>query len=85
MWLSRFSVESFSPQSAGTFRMGKLLCCFPEKFRQRKRSWKRGGGGGGVYHVSRRKIFCPKVPKKFVGEQFFAVFQKISGSEKDYG
>ena len=31
------------------------------------------------------KFFCLTVPKKFVGEAFCAVFQKISGSEKVYG
>ena len=31
------------------------------------------------------EIFCLTVPKKFVGEPFCAVFQKISGSEKLYG
>ena len=30
------------------------------------------------------KIFCPTVPKSFVGEPFCAVFQKIFGSEKFY-
>ena len=29
--------------------------------------------------------FCPAVPKKFVGEPFYAEFQKISSSEKVYG
>ena len=29
--------------------------------------------------------FCLTVPKKFVGELFWAVFQKISGSENVYG
>ena len=28
---------------------------------------------------------CLTVPKKFVGEQFCAVFEKNSGSEKLYG
>ena len=32
-----------------------------------------------------RKIFCLRVPKNLVGENICAVFQKISGSEKDYG
>ena len=30
-------------------------------------------------------IFCPTVPKTFVEETFYAVFQKISGSQKVYG
>ena len=31
------------------------------------------------------KVFCLTVPKHFVEEPFYAVFQKISGSEKFYG
>ena len=31
------------------------------------------------------KFFCLTVPKKFAGEAFCNVFQKISGKEKDYG
>ena len=33
MGLSRISVESFSPQSTGSFRSGNLLCCVSESFR----------------------------------------------------
>ena len=44
MGVSRFSVESFSPQSAGNFRRGTALCCVSVNFRQRKRFWMRGGG-----------------------------------------
>ena len=32
-----------------------------------------------------RKIFCLRVPKNLVAEIICAVFQKNSGSEKDYG
>ena len=45
---------------------------------------KRGGGGKECHYIL-SKIFCPTVPKKFVGEPFCAVFQKISGSQKVYG
>ena len=31
------------------------------------------------------KVFCLTVPKKTVEDHFCAVFQKISGSERDYG
>ena len=31
------------------------------------------------------EFFCLTVPKTFVGKPFYAVFQKISGSEKVYG
>ncbi len=38
--------------------------------------------GGGVYQDIPSKIFCLRLPKKFIGEPFCAVFQKTSGSEK---
>ena len=41
-------------------------------------------GGEGLKNFC-RKIFCLRVPKNLVGENICAVFQKISGSEKDYG
>ena len=31
------------------------------------------------------ETFCLTVPKNFVGKPFCAVFQEISGSQKDYG
>ena len=46
---------------------------------------KRGGGGGEEYQNFLLKIFRLTVPKKFVGESFCAMFQKISGSQKVYG
>ena len=59
------------------FRRGTLLCfrkiLVPKNVRD-----KRGGG----YHDFLSKLFCLTVPKKFVGEPFYAVFQKISGIEK---
>ena len=39
----------------------------------------------GALKIFRRTFFCLRVPKKSVGEHFCAVFQKTSGSEKDYG
>ena len=50
----------------------------------------RGWGGGGEGRVEEyqdfpSKIFCPTVSKKFVGEPFYAVCQKTSGSQKIYG
>ena len=39
----------------------------------------------GVIQIFRRKFFCLRVPKSFAAENFCAVFQKISGSEKLYG
>ena len=35
--------------------------------------------------IFRRKIFCLTVPKRFLEEPIYAVFQKISGGEKVYG
>ena len=43
--------------------------------------WIKAGG----YQDSPSKNFCLKVPKNFIGGPFCAVFQKISGSEKNYG
>ena len=39
----------------------------------------------GAFKIFRRTNFCLRVPNNSVGEHFCAVFQKISGSEKDYG
>ncbi len=35
-----------------------------------------------MYQDFPSKIFCLRMPKKFIGEPFCAVFQKTSGSEK---
>ena len=39
----------------------------------------------GLCHDFPSKFFCLIVPKHFVEEPFYAVFQKISGGEKVYG
>ena len=39
----------------------------------------------GLCHDFPSKIFCLTVPKHFVEEPFYAVFQKTSASEKIYG
>ena len=39
----------------------------------------------GKYQDFPAKIFCLTVPKLFVEEPFYAVFQKISADEKVYG
>ena len=39
----------------------------------------------GAFKIFRRRFFCLRVSKKSVGQHFCAVFQKICGSEKDYG
>ena len=48
--------------------------------------WTRGwGGGGGECQDFPSKFFFLTVPKFFVEEPFYAVFQKIAGNEKIYG
>ena len=42
-------------------------------------------GGGSYYQDSLSKTFCLRVTKTFVEEPFFAVFQKVSKSEKVCG
>ena len=37
------------------------------------------------YQVFLSETFCLTVPKKFVGEHLFPVFEKNPGSEKLYG
>ena len=77
----RFSVKNYLSHNAEFFRKGTLLCCVSEKFRQRKRSWTRKR----AIKIFRRKFFCLTVPKKSVGQHFFAVFEETSGSEELYG
>ena len=57
------------------------MLCFRKLPVSKKNMHKRGRG----LKVDCRKIFCLRVPKNLVGENICAVFQKISGSEKDYG
>ena len=78
---SRFSVENFLSHSAETFRRGTFLCCDPENFWFRRNLRRREGG----YQDFPSKNFCLTLPKKFVGEPFCAVFQKISGIPEIYG
>ena len=53
------------------------MLCFRKLPVPKKIMQKRGG-----IKIFRRKCFCLRVPKNFVGENFCAVLQKISGSEK---
>ena len=76
--VSKFSVENFLSHSAEKVRRGTLQCV--TKFRYRKILFFRGLG-----HDFLSNFFCLTVPKNFVEEPFYAVFQKISGSEKIYG
>ena len=75
--VSRFSVENFLSHSAEKFRMCSV--CSVINFGYRKNLCFRG-----LCHDFQSKIFCLTVPKHFVEEPFYAVFQKISGGEKVY-
>ena len=79
--VSRFSVGNFLSHSAETFRRGGesfsvSLILGSEKFYVAE--------GYVTIFGCLSKFFCLTVPKKFVGEPFCAVFQKIFGSEKVY-
>ena len=80
--MSRFSVENFLSHSTETFRRGTFLSCVSENFRKPKILWIRREG---EYQDFPSKIFCLTVPKRFVEEPFYAVFQKLSVGEKLYG
>ena len=54
--------------------------CVSESFGYRKTLCLRG-----FCHDFLSNFFCLTVPKNFVEEPFYAVFQKNSGSEKEYG
>ena len=72
--VSSFSVNVFLPDSAGSDKLPAAInLCI--------------GGGGMAQGVSDllSKIFCLTVPKKVVREAFYAVFQKLFGSQKVYG
>ena len=59
------------------------MLCF-RKFPMTKKIMDKRGGYGGI-KISRRKLFCLRVPECFVGESYCAVSQNVSGSEKLYG
>ena len=77
--VSRFTVEEFLSHTA-EISVGEsftvALVSGIEKVWIRKRS---------EYRNFLSKIFCLTVPKKFLGEPFCVVFQKIPGIEKFYG
>ena len=58
------------------------MLCF-RKFPVAKKIMDEGVGGG--IKIFRQTFFRLRVPKNSVGEHFSAVFEKNSGSEKDYG
>ena len=74
---SRVSVEKFLSDSAEKFRSGTLQCVI--NFGYRKILCFRG-----LCNDFLSKFFRLTVPKKLVGEAFYARFQKFSGSEKVY-
>ena len=75
--ISPFSIENFLSHSTEKLGRGALLCF--TNFLVSKKIWIRGEGGGREYHDFLPKIFCPKVPKFFVGESFSVSL--ISGIE----
>ena len=79
--MSRFSAEYFG-LTVPNFSVGKLLMLI--NFGYRKSLDKRGVGLS-EYQDSRSKIFCLTVPETFVEDPLWAVFQKVSKSEKVYG
>ena len=80
MFMSPFSVEFFLTHSTEKFRRGAFLCF--TKILVSKKIMDRRGEAGREQHSFLSKYFCLTVPKHFVAEPFYAVFQKISGSEK---
>ena len=75
--MSRFSVENFLSHSAEIF-VGQALGC--QYFEVSKNFM--------LQRVMSRfsvEIFCLRLPKNFVRELFYAVFQKNSGSQKVCG
>ena len=79
--LSRLSVEKFLYHNAENFGTGTLLCCVSENFRYRKRLCIKDY----AYQDFPSKGFSSQKAESFVGENFYAVFQKNSSSEKVYG
>ena len=57
-----------------------IVLCFRKIPAAKKSMDKRGG-----CQDFPSKTFCLTLPNSFAGEPFFAVFQKVSGSEKEYG
>ena len=76
--MSRFSVESFLSHSPEKFCRGTLWSFINVGYR--KNLCFRG-----LCHDFPSKISRLTVPKHFVEEAFYAVFQKIPGSQKVYG
>ena len=75
---SSFSLEKFLSHSSENFRKGALQGV--TDFGYRKTLCFRG-----LCHDFPSKKNCLSVPKFFVEEPFYAVFQKISGREKVFG
>ena len=68
-----FSSKVFCATMSRNFRKGTLLCCVPEKFRQRKGLWIRGGKD---YQDFPSKSFCLTMPKTFAQEPFVLCFRR---------
>ena len=76
--VSIFSIENFFSPSVEKIRRGTLWGVTDFGYRKIL-------GLRGLYHEFRSKVFCLRLPKHFVGQLFYAVLQKNSGSEKVYG
>ena len=76
--VSRCSFEKFLSNSAEKIRRGTLYSVI--NFGYRKNLCFRG-----LCHDFPSKVFCLTVPKHFAEEPFYAVFQKLSSSQKVYG
>ena len=74
-----FHSKTFLSHSSGKFRREPVFVS--QNFRYRKKL----GIKGGEYQDFPSKTFCLRVPKKFIGEHFCAVFHKFFGIEKVYG
>ena len=75
-----FRRKSSVPQCRKLSQGNPIVLCFRKLPAAKKIMDNKGG-----YHDFPSKKNCLRVPKSFVGENFCAVFQKISGGEKLYG
>ena len=76
--VSQFSVNIFLSHSAEKFRRGTPQCVTNFGYWTILCFWE-------LCHDFVWKFFCLTVPKNFVEELFWSVFQKMSGSENVYG
>ena len=80
--VSRFSVESFFVSECQNFSQGNTSVLCLRKFAVAIKIMDKRAGGIKIFLET---SFCFRVPEHFVEENFCAVFQNVSASEKDYG